>query len=701
MVHRAYSAGLSFMMLAAAVCCTPVCMGAEVERGEFFGVCRQDQPFPEFMPLWREGWKQFDAEGRRIRHARPDMPLGAYLEILVRNPGESPFDIRDVSLEGVSLQQAIAPEGEGRGRHDLFASSLQFSKLPREQIETLERLGEPVWWKADPFTVPARGWSQVIVRLRRAPRAERIRVRVEGEGVAISGEIDPRRAEPRIVGIGFTPEMTTAFVYVQPGRPGAVPKRILIDGRDRSDHARFSSDPRQPVLPVTVKLDKPMAEGEFHALDVECDDGSRAAFGLRVHRADFVYGMWGGFAADKDAAGAGPGYLQDLHRHTINTIMSQYGQGVRQFIRSDTGQKLSAELGIRITDNAPGGYPNQRYTFLHDEPDAKDVNSRSIEPIGRRLGSRGRWLVEMGRDYRRQAPDMLQFLNIDNTFKPEQWYMYAQLPDVPCADPYYQEQLRSVYHTSPGTLGAYTKPTYVYAAGRIYQSAGAPRPMHLILHTCRFDMPENPFRPPTPEEKRVEIYYCLGAGARGISFWWYTPSSRYHGLGSDAPVMRRLFAEIGLAGTEIGVAEPLLARSTPTELAIEPSDDLWARALLAGEDAVVLLVVNDNIASDRTGTVVLPHERARVRLRPPVWLKARDAFEITPAGVADVSWKAAGEQVECDLGPLRLTRMVVLTSDPQLRANLQQRYETRYAERARSLQQESEQLARSRPGNRG
>ncbi len=39
--------------------------------------------------------------------------------------------------------------------------------------------------------------------------------------------------------------------------------------------------------------------------------------------------------------------------------------------------------------------------------------------------------------------------------------------------------------------------TYVYGVGTIYQSAGAPKPMHLIVHTCRFDMKDCPFRGPT------------------------------------------------------------------------------------------------------------------------------------------------------------------------------------------------------------
>jgi hypothetical protein len=342
-------------------------------------------------------------------------------------------------------------------------------------------------------------------------------------------------------------------------------------------------------------------------------------------------------------------------------------------------------------DDDPGGYKNQRYTFLKDEPDAHDSALQNIE-LSKRLGSLAQWLVDKGRTFRNRDPNTLQVVNIDNTFKPENWYTYGQLADIACADPYYQEQLHSVYNVDPSNLGPYVKPTYVYAAATIYQSASAPKPMHLILHTCRFDMPEAPFRGPTPEEKRVELYYGLAAGAREFSFWWYTPGGHYYGVGGQEPEMRRLFAEIGLVGAEFRSAEEVLNRACPARIDAQSPRSLWVRSLLAGTDSQVILVVNNNIASDRAGTVVQPVEKASLRAKTPSWLKTADVFEVTGAGTRDVTWKPAEAGISVELGRVEVTRLMIVTSDAGLRKQIQTRYETLFAANAKQLMAEKGKL---------
>ena len=78
--------------------------GAE-SSGFLSGVYRPDQSFPEFMPLWREGWKLTDANGERARVAYEGMPLGGYLHAFVRNTSPAECTFEDVSLNGVSLRE--------------------------------------------------------------------------------------------------------------------------------------------------------------------------------------------------------------------------------------------------------------------------------------------------------------------------------------------------------------------------------------------------------------------------------------------------------------------------------------------------------------------------------------------------------------------------------------------------------------------
>ncbi|UCD28466.1 MAG: hypothetical protein JSV03_15500, partial [Planctomycetota bacterium] len=74
------------------------------------GFYRSDFPFPEYMPLWREGWKWTDANGERVRYAYKGMPLGGYIHIYVQNQRPEPLDIKDVYLNNVSLSKGVVPE---------------------------------------------------------------------------------------------------------------------------------------------------------------------------------------------------------------------------------------------------------------------------------------------------------------------------------------------------------------------------------------------------------------------------------------------------------------------------------------------------------------------------------------------------------------------------------------------------------------
>jgi hypothetical protein len=639
-----------------------------------------DKPFPEYMPLWREGWRWTDKHGQRVRYA-DYMSLGGYVQLYVRHRGSEPIRIDDVFVDDVSLQKGVGSEKPNPARKGKFASGLAFSTLPLMEIDRLVQAGEPVWWKVDPNPVPPGGMAEVTIRLRRMPQANTFKVGLKSGDTTLSDVVKIGQERSRIVGVNFAPTMDEAFVYVQhPEQSMLAPKRVLVDGEDRTESALVCYDPQLDTSLIVIRLAKPAREPEFHCFQAVDGNGSSATACIRAWEPIFRYGMWGipkeGDTPDERARR----YLTRLHNHNINTVMSHYGAEVRSFVRSDEGRDLCAALGIRIMDHSHGTFDDPLYYYLPDEPDAHDFGSKSIAAPEKRLGSLAQWVLGVGDELRRKDPDTLLLCNVDNTYKPEQWYMYAQLPDVICADPYYPEQLRSVYRFDPNSLAAYTKPTYVYAVGEIYRIAGAPKPMHLILHTCRFDMKEFPFRAPTPEEKRVEVYYALAAGAKGISYWWYTPSKgRYFGCGGRSPEMEALLTEIGLLGAEAGTAGQLLCRGCPVDLPMRQTRSLWARCLLAGPETVVVLLVNDKIACDQSGFRSVPIEKAQVSLTLPAWLSVNNVFEITSTGTHNVNWKAEKRKLHLDLGKVELTRFLVASADGTLRETIQSQYDQRFA----------------------
>jgi hypothetical protein len=641
------------------------------------------------MPLWREGWQWTDENGDRVRYAYEGMPLGGYLFAYFRNDGRESLQVKDIRIDGVSLADAVAFDSKPKiPGLEVSIASLKFSKLPADQLAKLEAAGEPVWWKVEPTHIPPGGMGELTVRLRRDPKTESVNITIPvADGKTQDVVLDVGRRQPRFFSINFSPALDQVYAYLRhPDGKGVAPKRILIDGQDLTDRSTILADEAVDTVPVIIRLPEPVKEGTYHFFTAEYPDGIQAQACLGAWWTGMVYGMWGctqGSSPEETART----YIADLTAHNINVFMIHCGGAANEYLHTPEGLKLMQDNRIRHMLTWPAPDRNPIFYFLVDEPDAADFLSTMLDPY-KRIGSRGQYLVERCKLFRRHDPQTRPILlNIDNTFKPENWYTYAQLTDIPCADPYYQEGVQSVWACDPTNMGAYLKPTYVYAVGQIYQSAGAPNPMHLILHTCRFDFkPEEfPYRAPTPEEKRIEVYYSLAAGAKQISYWWYTPDTRYYGTGGDAPETRALWREIGLLGAEVGTIGDLVQLGCPAHLPTQGPRMLWVRSLLTGPDTAIVLVVNDNMASDRLGTVIKPVEKAKLTVQTPRWLKPAAAFELTAEGTRDIPWKSADSGVSFDLGTVNVTRLLVVTKDAGLRHNLQQRYDDRFAAKAAKL----------------
>ncbi len=681
--HGFWSIGLVLVLLLAGVPTSGPVSAAGVGAGEY----RADVPYPEFMPMWREGWAWTDEEGQRVRYAYDGMPLGGYLYAWFHNGSGQPVEVKDVLLQNVSLAQGIAPEHKPSGQpDDKYVSSLKFSKLPGEQLAELVAAGEPVWWKVEPMVIPPGGFGQITVRLRRDPKVETLAVTVpalpEADGKIL---LAAGRRQPRFFSINFTPKFDAVYAYLRhPSGQGIAPARILVDNIDVTSACTVVADPSVDTVPVMIRPQSPFKRGSWHLFEAAYADGLTARVGMTAWQPGLVYGMWGYSRVGQTEDENRKFYLEDMRVHHINTLLYSLPGEVRAFLRTREGREYSRKTGIRAMTNWAGDAVDAPFMFLTDEPDAGDFMSTMLDP-NKRIGSLGQWLVERANMFRRAEPGTPVLLNVDNTFKPENWYTYAQLADLPCADPYYQEALQSVYKNDPINLGAYLKPTYVYGVGTIYQSAGAPKPMHLILQTCRLDFKEFPFRAPTPEEKRIAIYYAIAAGAKALSYWWYTPFGEFYGCGGSGKDMEALWKEIGLVGAELRSAEPMLIRSCPATVRINGPRFLWVRSLLAGDDALAIVVANDNIACDRAGTTIRPIERARLTVQLPAWLKAGDVFEITHEGTKPVEWRAQESELTLDLGTVSVARFVMVASDRSLRQESQRIYNARCAANVRAL----------------
>ncbi len=411
---------------------------------------------------------------------------------------------------------------------------------------------------------------------------------------------------------------------------------------------------------------------------------------MRAWSHPFIHAPWGVF--DMPDATAGRAWLEDCVDRGFNAVQNQYGGGVGDFLASATGGAWMSSHGFGVIVWNGNTSRNTLLSFIDDEVDAEEDNvgdnfcgtGKKIPCGSSPMGILGMRSIATGEDYRRLAPNAPTTINMDGTFKPENYYAYGQAVDVLQADPYYQKRLKDTYwYHNPEWIPLYNKATYIYAVSKACTRAAEPNPFHVILQSTESKEDVNgvtkvwPFAP--PQCKRIEAYYALAAGAKGISYWWFKPCSGFcsNGLGDQSTqAARDVWKEMGLYGNEIKTVSPLLVASHPVDLPLSPSANVWARALAVGTDTIILLVVNDNYYNDEAGFHSTDVANATVTVTLPSWMQPPlSAFQVSVSGLSDVSTQVNANQLQVNLGTLKITRMIVLTKDAGLRTTIQQRYD--------------------------
>ncbi|MHC4442895.1 MAG: hypothetical protein ACYTF1_14685 [Planctomycetota bacterium] len=660
---------------------------------------RADQSFSQFRRFWHEGWNLPDEqeEDDSIPSAEKKI-LGGSIHVFVRNDDSQILEINDVLLEGISLKESIVFSDQRKKRKP---ASIYFGNLTDARKERLITAGEPVWWRIDPPKIEPGGSGEVIVRLRQMPQSAVIRIGMVFGNDTIEVSVPIQDSHPRVAGVSFSPDLDMVYLYFRhPDGGGRAPAKILMDGREVKVGGAIQYDSRLDTVPVIVQLEKKLKVGSFHCFQGMYDDKLIASAGIRAWSDDFAYGMWGGKPGNAKDSKAARSYVAEITDHNINVQMPQLGSSaVQEYYKSAYGKRFCRSKGLRKIIDQPGkwGEKNPFLYFIHDEPDCGDYLIKGLD-WDKKVGALAQWAVQRSHELRAVDPTKLQLLNLDMTFKPRNWYIYGQLPDVLSADPYYQARIRQAYRGHPERVQDYVTATYIYVVSRVCQSACEPKPLHIILYSVSpvDEDGKKQFRFPTPQEKRIEVYYALAAGAKGISYWWYTPSkgggkgTSAYGVGAASgdsdPEAISLMREIGLLGAEVRTAGPLIVRSCPIEIPIQVKEVMRVNALLSGADTMIFIAVNEQYANDRVGTVYRSIDKgAAFTIDLPRWLKPKDVFEINFKGVQDIEWQCTGSNLKVELDRMELTRMVVATADADLRNRLSTLYKKQFSSKVTKL----------------
>lgn len=635
---------------------------------------RADVPFPQFDRYW--------TATSVAPTARPQDPLGGTLRVYVRNDFDKTISVKDVMMEGVSLAAAIAQSDGRRYRKYLNPCSIYYSKLPTRQIEKIKNAGWPIWWRFDPKFVRPGEFGEVIVRLRYPPTGKAIALTVvTAGGSSFKISVPTDRVAPSFEDISFAPGRQVAYLYVKhPGRQVA-PKAILMDGRDITASAVISADPKASVAPVVCKLDEAVENASVHTFQAIYADGSKATSMVRAWDEEFTYGMWGARPCETGGDQAVIDHIKDFAAHNINVQMAMVGSPtVQQYLKSDDGLALLKSLGIRrmVSEPGEGRFPDPRFYFIADEPDAGDYHIGDLPDGARRVGTLAHSVARRTQELNRTNPLTQCLINIDFTYRPHNYYIYGQTADVLASDPYYQARLNQEagYGKTPEKLNAFKKATYIEGVAAICHSSHAPKPTHILLlgGAARDRLDGTSFYVP-PTEKRIEAYYCIGAGTKGLSYWWF------HGLAPGLapnpvdPMVEAQWRDIGLVGAELRTAGPLIVTSCPASVPIAAPSKLWVRTLLRGSDTLVLVCVNDDYTCDMQGINIESLKGVEVIVDLPSWLDAKSVFEIDHLGARDLASELSGGKAKLKLGTVDVTRLIVITSDQTLRASLQKCYD--------------------------
>lgn len=653
------------------------------------GVFIRDRMLPEMLTYTMGGWRLRVEMG----FARPDgsdLPHGAVVRFFVRNTSAQPLEVTGVWLEGVDLAKQIVPKHKEHGGTPSAGYLLNSEEdTPPDVRARLDSLGRPVWYQVRPDPVPPGAVAEVNIRLQAQPQQNRLRVRLSGEGWT-TAELTVRTADDpvlRLAGVNFSPDIRRLYLYLRrlDGQEFRI-RQVRLDGRTLPLPASVPGSSKG-FLPLALDLPAPLEFGSFHFFEVTDSTGQTARNVVRARDDYFALGMWGYRNDGNTVAERARDTCRAFRDHLFNTHMLMAGEQSGYLVGSDEGFALLQEMGLRVMSRDPTRQdirsPWTYARFVMDEPDAHDYFASDLQPADLRLGSMGQGVVARQRNWTLRDHRTLCLLNIDNTYVPFNYLTYGSIPDILALDPYYIENLRGVYEKNPERISQFFTPMYVMGTAEYARLAAEPRPTHVILNSTSYRFPDQePFRFPTPEEKRVEFYMALGTGTKGISYWWFTPIGECYGCGSREPEAQALMRELARLNAEARTLLPELgvacAAAQPGSLR-DPFASMrpfWviARTLFAGPDTAIVTLFNRNHSSDRHGTIFQPVEKATMTFTPPSWLDVKSAFRVDGGKLTPLDVKREGDSLTLELGRLDLGDMVVLTSDPSLHGKARERW---------------------------
>ena len=545
------------------------------------------------------------------------------LKVYVHNPG-----VEAVSIEATAL-----------------------NGTPLEELRTNDK-HEVIWWRTWPTPVPADGYAEVTVRLRYPLEGDAVlSLRAGAQTLQATVPKAPPAFRIETIGWGDKGRRVTIVAQQVPldsedrPRPARL-ESVFLDGKDLTDQAWIlAPDFFQGICPIIIELPEGLKTGSFHTYKLVAEDGTAVACTLRTLEDFLRLDMYG---AGKPEEHVKQGINCTTHFHT------QEREALDRYARY--GLKSAFHVGTP----APGmiDHPAVYAYLMHDEPDVWDYFAGTNWPVSKRIGYHAPNIVEDTRRCVETDPIKPVMLTLNLTFKPANYYVYSQIPDIAQPDCY------------PLTIGQPL--AWIREVTEACRQSAGPRRVEILPQVNWEDRKDMKYpRPPFPREVWIQYLYGLGAGARGFSGYEHYTEGNHHGAENYPSVMDA----VGQTFRRFQLVAPLILQAHPGGgTAACAENKVWVRTLVCGADALLLVAVNDDYESLPADFVIREKHNVELHLPTIPWLRPAQALRVIDGSFSELPLDQAPAGHRITLPKLDTGEVILVCGDEGLPDRLLSRY---------------------------
>ena len=525
------------------------------------------------------------------------------------------------------------------------------------------KIGPVLWYRVRPNPIPAGGTADVVITLAKASSAP---VSVElhsasGERAASTVQCAP---EPfRLQAVRFSGDLRTVYLYARWSSASVSDKlkSVDIDGVDATVHASpLPANSDDGIGYTSITLDKPLAQGSFHVFEVKTAAGLSTAYQIRAIPAEFLVGVYGAPSLPnvEDWAAHGCNHYLAFNSISPEIVDRLYSHGLTvgaKYIPEPLVDK--AKHAVVVCDDDASrkiisgivDKPGLLYHELVDEPDTGDAYA------GRRIGASSMELVARQKLCEECDPHRYTFVQMDNTFRPDNYRVYGEMADVMATHRYGLGSAIQGEGMSKTSTALSFIPDLQDTVSQ-FRAATEPDPFFMVTEFFSLGK-DRSGRPPTIEEMRLQCYIAVAGGARGVVHYIHSGSSGGHEGGKTPALwdaMKPMHEELRRVGDIIDTGTP-----APDSWVSSGDSGVHASAILAG-DKMAVIAVNTTDVSALEQFTAHPADNVNVTVRIPSWIDA-SKLEVTAAdSMKPVASNAHGNLITFTIDDVRDARCFLL-----------------------------------------